>query len=202
MSLVICMSFLINGCSTPDKNDKKVPVPLLDENIVEARINTLEQLRTERDVYLRLMGTAGTVEELDKYKKELDSITTQINRLEIEVPKDVPKPKDVEVEVTLAESEIIKAKKDRIDELKQQRDVLNKMLAKSATEKEVETIKNELNGLQGNIEDLEEEVRTQELEDVAQQQFAAKNGTVYGPLGIACKSLEILFKRLFILFEY
>ncbi len=199
----LCSVLNITGCTTANNDLDSVETPLVDTAQPEQRKQRLEELNAQKEVYLRLMSGSNNIEELNEFKKELDRVVADINRIELDViPGQIPKSPEVKIEVSKEQSEIINIKMDRIRRLVLQQTYFNDLLAKAKSEKEVKKISKHLNELQGEIEDLKEEIRVQELEDVDQEKFAVKHMTVYGPIGIACKFLEILFGRLFILFEF
>lgn len=198
----LCSIISITGCTTTKSDLDTVETPLVDTAQLEQRKQRLEELNAQKEVYLRLMAGSNNVDELNGFKKELDRIVTDLNRIELEVPGQIPKSPEVKVEVSQEENEIINLKQDRLKQLLKQQAYFSELLNKAKDEKEVKKISEHLNNIQGEIEDLKEEIRVQELEDVDQNKFAVKHMSVYGPIGIACKFLEILLQRLFILFEF
>lgn len=198
----LCSILSITGCTTAKNNLDSVETPLVETAQVEQRKQMLDELNVQKEVYLRLMSGSNNLEDLNKFKKELDHIVADINRLELEVPGQIQESPEVKVEVSHEQDEIINLKKERLKQLGLQQPYFEKLLKNAKSDKEVKKIREHLDLIQGEIEDLKEEIRVQELEDVYQEKFAVKHMTVYGPIGIACKTLEILFKRLFILFEF
>ncbi len=205
MGRICLLLFLLAafGCSsTKPQATEKLNVQIEDETLVSSRLAKLEQMRLERAGYLRLMNSSESVEELDSCRRKIRELDTQIARMEIEVPDKLPKSRETKIEVSEAEDEILTKKIARLEQMKKERETLDAMLKSAKNENELLGIKRELDSIDGEIEDLDEEIHTQELEDAGQQKFAVKQGTVYGPFGIACEILEITFKRLYILFEF
>jgi len=198
----LCTILGIAGCTTAKSDLDSVETPLVGTAQLEQRKQMLEELNAQKEVYLKLMSHSHNLDELNRQKKELDRIVAEINRIEIEIPEQIPKSPEVKVGVSHEQDEIIKLKKERLRQLGLQQPYFEDLLKNAQSDKEVTSVKEHLDQLQGEIEDLKEEIRVQELEDVDQNKFAVKHATVYGPIGIACKTLEILFKRLFILFEF
>ena len=198
-------AFLSSCSSTPKGQDQEEEVVIsVDDKAQteEERAERLEQFKTEKACCVKLMTHASTEQALSKFKKEIDRLNAEIARLETDVPKDITKAQEIEISVSKETADLINEKKARLARIQIERKFLAGALEKSETLDEIKTVKDMIDHLDGEEQNLSGEITSLEHEAVNQDKFVVQKMVVYGPLGWAVKLLEIILDRLYIMFVW
>ncbi len=193
---ILFVVLLASGCATTAPKEKLG----LDDPALAEKKARYESLVLERQCLAKMMADAKTVPQLDHIRGEITRVDQEIGRLETDVPDVILKSKEVEVTVSKEEKSIIDTKKQMLKSLRKEQELYKAMLLKSKTVEDLNTVKAKIDSLQGQIETMTEEIRGLEMEDIRQQRFKQMQRTTYwGPVGLACKTIEYTLRYLYVL---